>query len=84
MVVTGVPQLKAVIGTTVRNVAYVRGTGTNALVFSYVAVAGDRDTDGIVLESQIVLGTATITDRAGNPPASLRLPVVSTSGVKVG
>jgi len=83
MVVTGVPKLQAVIGSTVRNIAYVRGTGTRSLVFSYTLQASDHDADGIALLSQIVLGTGTIRDKAGNPPTSLTLPVVSTSGVKV-
>jgi hypothetical protein len=84
VLVTGVPRLQAVIGTTVRSIAYVRGTGTKSLVFSYTLQATDKDADGIALQSQIVLGTGTIRDRAGNPPAGLALPSVVTSGVKVG
>jgi hypothetical protein len=83
MTVTGVPKLQAVIGSTVRTIAYVGGTGTRSLVFNYTLQANDHDADGIGLLGQVVLGGGTIRDKAGNPPSSLMLPVVSTSGVKV-
>jgi hypothetical protein len=83
VLVTGVPRLQAVIGTTLRSITYVRGTGTKSLVFSYKIQATDKDADGIALQSQIVLGTGTIRDRGGNPTI-LTLPSIVTSGVKVG
>jgi len=83
MTVTGVPKLQALIGTTVRNVPYVQGTGTRSLVFRYTLQATDHDADGIALLGQIVLGTGTIRDNAGNSPSSLALPGISTSGIKV-
>jgi hypothetical protein len=83
MTVTGVPKLQAVIGSTVRNIPYVLGTGTRSLVFRYTLQATDHDANGIVLLGQAVLGGGTIRDKAGNSPSSLTLPVVSTSGVKV-
>ena len=83
MTVTGVPRLQAVIGSTVRNIPYVLGTGTRSLVFRYTLQATDHDSDGIALLGQAVLGGGTLRDKAGNPPSSLTLPVVSTSGVKV-
>ena len=82
VVVTGAPRLQAVIGTSVRSMAYVRGTGTNSLVFSYKLQATDHDADGIELQSQIVPGTGAIRDRGGNPTI-LTLPSIGTSGVKV-
>jgi len=84
VVVTGVPKLQATIGTTVRNVTYVRGTGTKSLVFSYTLQATDKDADGIALQPQIVLGAGTIRDNGGTPPSSLSLPGFDTSGIKVG
>jgi hypothetical protein len=83
MTVTGVPKLQAVIGSTVRNIPYVRGTGTRSLVFRYTLQANDHDADGIALLGQVVLGGGTIRDKSGNSPSSLTLPVVSTSGVTV-
>ena len=83
MTVTGVPKLQAVIGSTVRNIPYVLGTGTRSLVFRNTLQATDHDSDGIALLGQAVLGGGTLRDKAGNPPSSLTLPVVSTSGVKV-
>jgi cyclophilin family peptidyl-prolyl cis-trans isomerase len=82
MTVTGLPKLQAVIGSTVRNFAYVLGTGTRSLVFSYTLQATDQDADGIALLGQIALGTGTIRDKAGNP-TSLMLPSADTSGVRV-
>jgi cyclophilin family peptidyl-prolyl cis-trans isomerase len=83
MTVTGVPRLQAVIGSTVRNIPYVLGTGTRSLVFRYTLQATDHDADGIAILGQAVLSGGTIRDKAGNSPSSLTLPVVSTSGVKV-
>ena len=83
MTVTGVPRLQAVIGSTVRNIPYVLGTGTRSLVFRYKLQATDHDADGIALLGQAVLAGGTILDKAGNSPSSLMLPIVSTSGVKV-
>jgi hypothetical protein len=83
MTVTGVPKLQAVIGSKVRTIAYLGGTGTRSLVFSYTLQATDHDADGIALLGQVVLGGGTIRDKAGNSPSSLMLPVVSTSGVNV-
>jgi len=83
MTVTGVPKLQAVIGSTVRTIPYVLGTGSRSLVFRYTLQATDHDADGIALLGQIVLGNGTIRDKAGNPPSNITLPVVSTSGVKV-
>lgn len=80
---TGAPKPQVVIGTTVRNVAYVRESGTNALVFSYTPVAPDKDADGIALQPQIGPGCGTITDKGGNP-TSLTLPGVDTGGIEVG
>ena len=48
---TGTPQLALQIGTNTRQANYVSGRGTRALVFRYVVVAADRDTDGIALAS---------------------------------
>ena len=81
--VTGVPKLQAVIGSTVRNIPYVLGTRTRSLVFRYTLQATDHDSDGITLLGEVVPGGGTLHDKAGNPPSSLTLPVVSTSGVKV-
>ena len=49
--VTGTPQLALQIGTNTRQASYVSGRGTQALVFLYVVVAADKDTDGIALAS---------------------------------
>ncbi len=45
--VTGTPQLALGIGSATRQANYASGTGSTALVFRYVVVVGDEDTDGI-------------------------------------
>ena len=47
--VTGAPQLRFRIGSTSRNAAYVSGSGTNTLVFSYTVLATDIEPDSIHL-----------------------------------
>lgn len=81
--VTGTPKLQVVIGTTVWNLAYIRGSGTNALVFSYTPLAANKDANVIALQPQIVLGCGMITDKGGTP-TSFTLPGVDTSGITVG
>jgi hypothetical protein len=45
--VTGTPYIQIVIGSTVRNVPYLTGSGTNRLVFRYTIQSSDHDTNGI-------------------------------------
>ena len=47
--VTGTPQLALSVGTQTRQAAYVRGSGTEQLVFEYTVQAGDADSDGIAI-----------------------------------
>ncbi len=62
--VSGTPRLPLVIGTTSRNATYVSGSGSTALTFRYVVQAGERDTDGITLQSPLAGGTITGSDNA--------------------
>ena len=49
-----------------RSAAYVRGSGSAALVFAYVVQSGDWDSDGVsVLADQLELNSGTIRDVAG-------------------
>ncbi len=66
--VTGAPTLALKIGSDTSRVAtYASGTGTSALIFSYVIQAGDTDSDGIdATANGIALpGGATIKDKTG-------------------
>ena len=77
--VTGTPTLSIIIGSTTVNAAYVAGTGTNALQFTYTVVNGNSDADGITVSSL----TGNITDVAGNNAVLTLVSVGSTSNVFV-
>ncbi|HAS39923.1 MAG TPA: hypothetical protein DCS93_05560, partial [Microscillaceae bacterium] len=61
----GTPQLGVTIGSTLRQAAYVSGSGTNALLFRYTVQAGEADSDGIVVGTLVANG-GTLRDGAGN------------------
>lgn len=47
LVVSGVPAVALVIGSTMRQAAYASGSGTNTIVFRYIVIPGDNDPDGV-------------------------------------
>ena len=66
VVVTGTPQLALSVGAATRQAAYVRGTGTNQLVFEYTVFEADRDPNGIaVAANALALNNGTIADAGG-------------------
>ena len=72
--VTGTPQLALSIGTQTRQAGYASGTGTAALVFRYVVVTADADTDGLSIgASALVLNSGTIDVAGGTTDALLSL-----------
>ena len=72
--VTGTPQLALSIGTQTRQAGYASGTGTAALVFRYVVVQADMDTDGLsVGASALALNSGTIDVAGGTTDALLSL-----------
>jgi len=71
--VTGTPQIDLQAGTT-RTASYVRGSGSNSLVFSYVVQPGDTSPDlNYPATNSLALNGGTIKDAAGNA-ANLTLP----------
>jgi len=62
----GTPRLAITIGETVRYVDYVSGTDTNALTFTYTLVAGDIDSDGLVLSTSLDVNSGSLLDALGN------------------
>ncbi len=69
--VTGTPQLALGIGSATKQANYASGTSTASLVFRYVVVAGDLDTDGISIgASALSLNGGTI--RLGTKDAVLQ------------
>ena len=72
--VTGTPQLALSIGSQTRQAGYASGTGTTALVFRYVVVQADADTDGLsVGASALALNGGTIDVAGGTTDALLSL-----------
>ena len=71
VIVTGTPQITLTVGTTPRQAAYISGTGTAALVFTYTVVDGDIDTDGVDIAPNVLAqaGGSTIQNSAGNDAA---------------
>ncbi|RZJ08411.1 MAG: hypothetical protein EOP39_13915, partial [Rubrivivax sp.] len=61
--VTGTPQLLLAVGGGTRTAAYVSGSGTTALVFSYTVQAGDN---GALAFNALESNGSTLTDAAGN------------------
>ena len=58
----GTPQIGITVGTQTRQATYVRGSGTNQLVFAYTVVADDADTNGISIDADsLTLEGGTIT-----------------------
>src|SRR5690606_17697836 len=51
----GIPYIPVTIGSTTYNATYTGGSGTTALTFGYTVQAGDEDTDGVALGTDIVL-----------------------------
>ncbi len=78
----GTPRVAITVGSTTRYANYTSGSGSASLVFTYNAVAGDLDLDGITLVSPIELNGGTIKDLAGND-AALTFTLPNTSGVRI-
>jgi len=76
--VTGTPVLPLVIGSTSREAAYVSGSGTKSLLFSYKVQANEMDTDGIAVGTTLAVADAGIKDVVGNN-ASLTLTNVGNT-----
>ena len=66
--VTGQPTVALSIGALVREAAFVSGSGTRTLVFSYLVQREDFDDDGVSIgPSALALGTSgAIVDAGGN------------------
>jgi len=79
----GVPTLALTIGAAARAAAYVAGSGTNALLFSYTVQPGDIDLDGIALGGAIVPGGGTLADALGNGANVALNGAASTAAVLV-
>jgi Bacterial Ig-like domain (group 1) len=83
VVVSGLPRLAIVIGSTTRYANYISGSNSSSLLFRYTVVTGDVDSDGIVLNSPVGLNGGSIKDTSLiDGVMSFTSP--STSGIIVG
>jgi trimeric autotransporter adhesin len=79
----GAPSIGLTVGAIPRDAAYVSGSGSIALAFSYTVQAGDVDGDGIVLAAAIGSNGGTLRDAAGNDAVLALNGVPSTAGILV-
>ncbi|MDP7356887.1 MAG: Ig-like domain-containing protein, partial [Pseudomonadales bacterium] len=81
---TGTPQLTLAVGSNNRTANYASGTGSAPLVFQYTIQAGDNDTNGISIGTNVLaLNSGTISDPAGNNATLTHSSVDNNSGYKV-
>ncbi|MGG4444087.1 Ig-like domain-containing protein [Brevibacillus fortis] len=73
--------LELTVGTQLKQALYESGTGSNTLVFSYTVQPGDRDANGITLDTNMVLDGGAMQDGTGNPADLLLTGVGDTSGI---
>ncbi|HCT29535.1 MAG TPA: hypothetical protein DIW31_02100, partial [Bacteroidales bacterium] len=78
----GNPYINLTIGNNTVIAAYVSGSGTSALVFSYTVASGDLDIDGMSIASSITANDATLKDVNGNN-ALLTFATPNLAGVYV-
>ena len=85
VIVTGSPRIAIDVGGVTRYATYSGSTGAplTSLPFSYAVQAGDLDANGIDVTPSIDLNGATLTDRAGNPPAPFTFTKPDTSALKI-
>ncbi|WP_370681737.1 Ig-like domain-containing protein [Comamonas sp. GB3 AK4-5] len=80
---SGTPRLRLDVGGSTRYASYVSGSGSAALVFTYIVQAGDNDGDGIALAGTLDLNGGAVRDAAGNPLAMALNAVGATAGIVV-
>ena len=78
------PTLDLTVGTNIRQAEYVRGTGSNRLVFEYTVVEADTDGDGIAIAADsLSLAGAVIVDATGAPAILTHTALAAQTGHKV-
>lgn len=81
VIVTGNPHIELLTGA-VQAAAYISGSGSSALHFSYTVQAGDNDNDGIAIEA-FSLNGGSMKDAVGNDADLTLNNVGNTSGVLI-
>ncbi|MDB5212009.1 MAG: Por secretion system C-terminal sorting protein, partial [Sediminibacterium sp.] len=77
------PTIKITIGSTVKNMWYVKGSGSNELLFIYIVQYGDLDKNGISIGSSVLLNNNILTDNAGNIASVSLKNIAPLSNVKI-
>lgn len=80
--ITGSPNLELVIGATTQTATYLSGTGTSDILFRYQVKPVDNDSDGIVINSPVLLNGGTIRSTT-LANANLVFTVPNTSGILI-
>jgi hypothetical protein len=81
--VTGAPSLSIIVGATSYNASYISGSGTNILSFRYIIQNNDTDTDGVEINSPLVLNAGTIKDLRGHDSSLIFADPIFTTGYTV-
>ena len=80
----GTPALTLLLGSAAPRASYVRGTGTNRLVFAHTVISSNTDTDGIsVIMNRLALHGGVITSVYGVPAILDHDALAAQSGHKV-
>lgn len=80
---TDTPYIKLLTGTVFKQLNYVGGSGSTALLFRYLVQKNDLDKNGIRLDSSITFSPTGITDLPGNPAILNLKNIASLSGIKI-
>lgn len=80
--VAGIPYLALTLGDATKQAQYLSGSGSTDLVFRYTVVSGDRDSDGIAIDS-LELNNGTIHDTAENAASVVLNGLPSTKAILV-
>lgn len=81
--VTGRPTLPLTIGTAARAAAFVGGSGSATLVFSYTVTRWDHDADGIAVGAAIGMPAAAALRGPGAAAVRVALPASDASAVRI-
>lgn len=77
------PVLPVAIGNKIRSAEYLRGSGSQLLIFRYTIQSDDRDTDGIKPISPLINNEQTIRDSIGNPIDTVLHNIASMSSIRI-
>jgi len=83
VVVTGVPCIRIIVGSTTRLARYSGGSGTSTLTFIYTVTRKDRDTDGIAVRDRVRLPAGASIRTLSGATVAIAFSAGDTSGIRV-